>query len=434
VGKMIRNTVIAMLLILATGQLSAQNQPGFDDKLAPRRFYIDYAAFRGNSPDSVLVEVYFKAYSSALSYEKWGDKFKASYEVDIVVNRKNKQVTGVTRDGDLYADTYEMTRSKKDFIIDKFSFTLPRENYELIGRFIDTRSQSELTDKMDMKIKDFDNSVPAISDLEFIREVDQSSGESQFHKDGAKLIPSVSKVFGFDEPKMIIYYQIYNKPEFTGDYLANYEIDIDNKVIKADTSLFPSKGTVTGHTEEFNVDSLLPGVYKLSVQVKSPGGKLNLKAESEFIVEWSVMGIVKNDFKTAVSQLRYIASKEQMDRLKKAPQDKRMELWKAFWDSHDPSPGTPENELRDEYYSRVRYADLNFGHFGRDGWKTDMGMVYITYGSPDEIERHPFDLNAKPYQIWYYYEQKRRFLFVDFNGYGDFELQYPYDGDITRTR
>jgi hypothetical protein len=63
-----------------------------------------------------------------------------------------------------------------------------------------------------------------------------------------------------------------------------------------------------------------------------------------------------------------------------------------------------------------------------------MGMVYITFGPADEIERHPFDTNAKPYQIWYYYNEKLRFLFVDYNGYGEYELQYPYDGDIRRLR
>ena len=412
----------------------AQDQRGFEDRLAASRFSVDFVPFKDSLSDSVVVEVYYKAFSSALSYEKWGDKFKASYEISIVINKKKKQITGVTRDGDLFADNYEMTLSRKDFIIDKFIFRLSPDNYELVGRLIDTRSGDELLAREEMKIKDFGKKTPFISGLEFVRESEQSDENSRFVRDGTALIPSVSRAFGFDDPVLKIYYEIYNMPDFEKDYLVYYEISTDKNPLISDTTLFPSQGPVTSRLEEFNIESLLPGIYRLAVNVQSPGGDLDLQIESPFMIEWSVMGIVKNDYKTAVDQLRYIATRDEMDELKKAAGEKRLESWNAFWAANDPSPGTPENELRDEYYNRVRYAELNFGHFGRDGWKTDMGMVYITYGAPDDLERHPFDINTKPYQVWYYYEQKKKFVFVDFNGYGDFELQYPYDGDISKGR
>ncbi|HMW32856.1 MAG TPA: hypothetical protein PKA52_05685, partial [bacterium] len=42
--------------------------------------------------------------------------------------------------------------------------------------------------------------------------------------------------------------------------------------------------------------------------------------------------------------------------------------------------------------------------------------------APDDIERHPFDNNDKPYEIWYYYQANLRLLFVDVNQIGDYEL------------
>ncbi|HEX9615291.1 MAG TPA: GWxTD domain-containing protein, partial [Bacteroidota bacterium] len=78
----------------------------------------------------------------------------------------------------------------------------------------------------------------------------------------------------------------------------------------------------------------------------------------------------------------------------------------------------------EEYYHRVEYANKNFGHY-MDGWKTDRGMIYIRFGSPDNVERHPFDMNTKPYEIWYYYELERQFVFVDETGFGDYRLRYP---------
>ncbi|MCK4723767.1 MAG: GWxTD domain-containing protein, partial [Dehalococcoidia bacterium] len=59
------------------------------------------------------------------------------------------------------------------------------------------------------------------------------------------------------------------------------------------------------------------------------------------------------------------------------------------------------------------------------GWESDMGMVYIIYGQPDDIERHPFDIDRKPYQIWFYYSKGWRFVFMDVNMLGDYRLVTP---------
>jgi hypothetical protein len=54
-----------------------------------------------------------------------------------------------------------------------------------------------------------------------------------------------------------------------------------------------------------------------------------------------------------------------------------------------------------------------------------MGMVYILFGAPNDIERHPFDIGSKPYQIWYYWEINRQLVFVDETGFGDYRLVTP---------
>lgn len=422
------------LLLVLIKAAPAQESAGFGDELIQLPFHIDYAAFADTLNDNIHLEVYYKVFSSALTFEKRAEKFKAAYEMAVIVNKKGKQVTGTTRSGDIFADDYETTLSRKDFIIDEVVFDLQPDDYELVGILTDSFSGDKRESKMDLSLKKFGRKRPFVSGLEFVREAEFDEGNSKFDKDGMIVIPSVSRVYGYDEPEVQVYYQIYNQQEFQGDYLVTYAIMKDDDRVLVDTALFTARGRVTGRLDRFQTGDLLPGKYDLAMKIQSPGHDWELLTDGRFIFEWSALAIVKNDYKTAVDQLRYIASKEQIDELSGAPQDKHLEAWKRFWESLDPSPGTPENELKEEYYRRVRYADLNFGIFGRNGWKTDMGMVYITYGPPDEVERHPFDIDRKPYQIWYYYEQKLRFVFVDYNGYGEYELQYPYDGDIRRLR
>jgi GWxTD domain-containing protein len=106
----------------------------------------------------------------------------------------------------------------------------------------------------------------------------------------------------------------------------------------------------------------------------------------------------------------------------------REKFIEQFWQRRDPTPGTPENEFRDEHYRRIAYANEHFAG-GVAGWKTDRGRTYIVYGPPDEIDDHPSGgaASAYPYQQWRY-----RLIdgvganiiveFVDRDGSGDYRM------------
>jgi len=101
-------------------------------------------------------------------------------------------------------------------------------------------------------------------------------------------------------------------------------------------------------------------------------------------------------------------------------------MFKDFWKAKDPSPGTTENELMDEYYRRVKYANDKFTTF-QDGWRSDMGMIFILFGPPDNIEINLFAPDGKSYQWWQYYLINKTFVFVDPAGFGDYELLERYN-------
>jgi GWxTD domain-containing protein len=71
-----------------------------------------------------------------------------------------------------------------------------------------------------------------------------------------------------------------------------------------------------------------------------------------------------------------------------ATDQEREKFIEQFWLRRDPTPGTPENEFRDEHDRRIAYANSRFTA-EIPGWKTDRGRIYIQYGPPDEIESHP---------------------------------------------
>jgi GWxTD domain-containing protein len=112
----------------------------------------------------------------------------------------------------------------------------------------------------------------------------------------------------------------------------------------------------------------------------------------------------------------------------------------SFWKQRDPTPGTPENEYKDELIKRFNYANKEF-HKGapRDGWMTDMGKFYIILGPPNSKEDFDMMSDIYPCRVWYYYGDTAKGLptyfalvFFKKRGTGEYKLYDPAaDGPIS---
>ncbi len=131
---------------------------------------------------------------------------------------------------------------------------------------------------------------------------------------------------------------------------------------------------------------------------------------------------------------RYIILPEEREVFLSLSSDRERDLFiQTFWKQRDPTPGTPQNEYREEHMKRFLYANtqLNRGT-PREGWMTDMGRIYILLGPPVSIERYPSSAGVHPCQIWYYYGDKTKglptyfsILFYQRGGSGEYKLYNP---------
>lgn len=117
-----------------------------------------------------------------------------------------------------------------------------------------------------------------------------------------------------------------------------------------------------------------------------------------------------------------ISDQERAAYLRLQTDEERKMFIHQFWLRRDPTPGTEENEARQEHYRRIAYANDHFLS-GVAGWKTDRGRIYIVHGPPDAIESHPGGgdyqrpaaeggghVNTYPFEQW---------LYRHFDGVGD---------------
>ncbi len=140
----------------------------------------------------------------------------------------------------------------------------------------------------------------------------------------------------------------------------------------------------------------------------------------------------------------YIITEKERDIFLQLTTDRERRLFTdAFWKIRDPTPGTPENEYKEEHYKRIAYANKFLGReTSRAGWMTDRGRVYIILGPPVSIDRFPQRMMVQPSEIWFYHGDPQLGLPTAFNmvfykrgGIGEYRIYSPVqDGPIKLLR
>jgi len=130
----------------------------------------------------------------------------------------------------------------------------------------------------------------------------------------------------------------------------------------------------------------------------------------------------------------YIITDQEREVFLKLNRDSDREAFiETFWKMRDPTPGTPENEYKEEIVKRFEYANTNYKRgSSREGWQTDMGRIYIILGPPASIERLEGKTGIVPCQIWTYYGDVNKglpahfvLIFFQKSGVGEFKLYDP---------
>ena len=139
--------------------------------------------------------------------------------------------------------------------------------------------------------------------------------------------------------------------------------------------------------------------------------KLILVVVATFI-SLSAFASGKNDIKSLAPHYRewltkdvvYIISNEEKNAFLQLPDDgARDQFIERFWDIRNPNPGAPDNSYRTERYRRLEYATQYFGHASHtEGWRTDMGRVYITLGEPSQRQKLLGLQKVTPMEIWFF--------------------------------
>ncbi|MDH4071204.1 MAG: GWxTD domain-containing protein [Ignavibacteria bacterium] len=409
----------ACLLLISVSRISAQVEASEDHSGRDAiPFNVDHINFAGPTPDQGRLDVFIQVPYGVLGFFREGENYFASYEVSIdLLDANEKHYQGKDWTEEITA-TFEETASSGSYSLVRQVFDVDPGRYTIVAMVRDLEIREPMRVSEPVTVRAYPDRGFFLSGIMLINQLSVNEGKKT-------IIPNVSSNVGHLTNGFFGFLEAYN-----GDSLARIStvteiVNAKEKVIlssTADHKLNPGRNQVFVTVDN---SQMTMGEYVLRVRAIGVNGEELAASEKPFIIRWKGMPVGMKDLDNAIQQLAYIENPGEIDHIQEADdENERRNRFLEFWKRRDPTPATARNEKMEEYYSRVHYANKNFAHY-IDGWRTDMGMVYIIYGAPNNVERHPFDIDSKPYEIWSYYDLNHQFEFVDETGFGDYRLTSP---------
>ena len=414
---------IIFAAVMIGASLHAQMESAHPDEVISNLFIEAFSSVSDQTGKG-RVDIYVQVPYPEISFVREGEQYSGRFEISATVFSQEKQeLWQKSQLVELHLKDFSQTVSNRFFSLKQFSTDLVPGKYELFVQVTDQESKKVETSKRSIVVKDFGNDTLVLSDVMFVHRM-------TFDGTRKNIVLNLTGMISKEQTSFYLFFEVYNRAQIDSVQLICKFINPKQEIVAQRTKRELLAGYRTQIIWQIDTLSIVPDQYVLIVEAagnsKADSGKsFRASVSRGCIIRMKNMPMIITDIDKATEQLRYIAKGNEIDYIKEAATpDEKQKRFLEFWSKHNPDPKSSYNQLMEEYYSRVEYANKNYANY-MEGWKTDRGMVLIQLGPPQNIERHPFDSDNKPYEIWYYYNQNREFMFIDETGFGDYRLLYP---------
>ncbi len=439
-----RLILCACLLLAMTGAVWAQAPS------EPIRIWADgtsYLHFQDRTRS--YVEIYCAFQRSDFQFEDKEGKFEAiAFLYAEAIDKNGVLVDSSSRFVVMSVQFLEDAYKKDVRIFEVLPLLLQPGHYNLRVTAVDVTTKRSGMATFEYVVRDFSGDKLMMSDLELaydIKPIDSLAPPSSLVKANRRVLPNPNRYFSNEDSIVYYYAEIYNLAERSG---ASKEFEV--QVTLHDAFGFELRKYAAKHhqkpgptavlTDAVPVTGIPGGAYELHVEIQDIATGIKASTMKKFMLIYGFEQLSptmsdSNSFTEADAALmeqviKYISTSEEKDMYRELDLQGKKAFLAQFWDRKNPRPGAPVNEFKNEIFRRYAYVNQNYSTtlLARDdGWKTDRGRIYITYGNPDNVERHPSSMGQKPFERWFFDRLPGQSggdycLFVDLDGYGNYRL------------
>jgi len=400
------------------------------------------ASYKGQKEGKSFVEVYLSFSREYLSYVNNENGYSAQYRLNITVSDKSGKIVdrvdvireiNLPKDADIKASYHllELMPTELDFGDYTVNITIRDMN------------NKDNTGELSFKTESIDywGEKPLLSSIMPVGMVAEADS-SIFTRYGMKLLPYPSSEYSVEFPLLKYAHEIYN---FDGYKIAISIVDNQGSTVKDfDPIEIPENGVIVN---QINVMGLHTGMYDLVLQLVDNDARILDEKRHPFSVNKELTLTLDAETEKSLENMSkmfsFLLSSSEFSRFNSLNPDAQFRFWDMYWSK---KPEGDQKKFLENWVYASRAFELKKG--SEDGYRTDMGRVYIQYGPPDYIERESQAMEIAAYEKWLYTSTKPNgyFIFGDRNRLGSMELlssdmpgeienpnwEYDISGDVER--
>lgn len=403
---MTRLTALVTILV-AAGALAGEPVTMSDGGI---QFAVNTALFSLGSTDTLLLEVYQELDIAQLARD---NRNMSAYTTEIAL----ESAEGDTIAWDIW--NTDIAWSSGGAAVSCNMLPVLQGNWTLTVTITDRANGRQGVAVREMQVDDPGH----FSDIEMARTImpAEPGSSSSLLKGSLIVYPAASTRFTVPgESMMYTYQEIYS---LGGSSLLRQSRILNAEGVPvfgrpAETVEIPQGVETVAVVDSFDLSVLRePGLYSLSVIYTQGGDTLYSVKDRMFVqvAETAAESVPETAGITErmLDELAVLLTQEESELYSRLDEQGKVLYYDNYWGSR---PGEHQ-----AFLDRCRVVAARYAAFGKEGWQSDRGRVYLKYGEPDEVESNPFSTSQAPYEIWHIYSgTQESFVFADLMGNGDY--------------
>lgn len=418
--------VIAVLLLgCSTGALGS-------DSL---NILADYAAYQNPADGSAFVEFYYSLYRSELGFLS-ADTLERQY-AGVFVGVRISDAEGNPVDS---VSTYILPSAPRDInpaadkkirYFDVLMARLVPGDYNAYLTAIDDVTKKTGHAMLEFSVPQYDSNQFASSDLQLaydlkvLQSEEKSAVNPRLVKEGRQVIPNPTGIYQRSLDSLLyVYSELYGFDTENTEknaFALRYQIKdpIGTLISEHGPLRYEKPGKTAVMSNSIDISDLEPGQYRLVFQAIDLDSRRQAMAVKEFMIidaETGERPLDSSDIKVMLDIAWYQLTEAEKIQVPGLSLNGQRNFLNQFWRERDPDPTTPENPVYEETVRRFMYANKMFpAHLGKQGWQTDRGRVYMTYGPCNEETELPMPGESDALLVWRYYGLEKGVIFIFVN-------------------
>lgn len=373
------------------------------------------------SDNKTYLETYIRVLGNSTEFiqiQGGNGLLQAGVELTFIIKDKDQIVSF-----EKYVLNSPQMKVASDFLdVKRFALAPGQYNIEILAIDIN-KAENNLEIKKRVTINEYNDKVD-FSDIQLFGKVEKANADNPLAKNGLYMEPLNYGLLTEDIDVLNIYTEVYKALPISGPNFIKYTIlegfeDGGSEVMKKVKKL--SGVEFEPLLLQLPVDKLVSGNYRLELEVfnkakvvlksksidfvrSNPAFDLeywknyNSEEENSFVTNMTAVE-VKYGLK-ATSPIVYEPKRSLLDyMIKDAPLKAQKKFLFSIW--NDKEPQNTEFHYR-EYLKFAKAIDLEYNSNVGYGFETDRGYIFLRYGKPNNVHAVDHEVDAYPYEIWYY--------------------------------